>query len=308
MTNKLTKNNKSWNAIFRKYNIINELDEKGIFEITAEQINEFREARLMTKFDTKSSLPEIFTKNKLSILPITRGNYIIAPFDTFHKFPKDEEISAGKIIYNLHLPEHIRSISEESITTETMAINCAYLSGILHDFIGEEELYSTINGRMSSDSFSFNIKSTKVPEELNLNVTKAQIEVDGGYEGLNTLSLIEAKLNFSNDFMIRQLYYPFRKWYGKINKTVKNIFMIYSNNVYYLFEYIFQDPTNYNSLELGKIQRYSFEKSYIDLTDIQNLINNTNEISESQQVPFPQADSFLRIINLCETLLNNPLT
>ena len=77
MSDKLTKNNEFWNKIFEKYDIIHELEINGKFEITAKQINEFREARLMTKFDNKSSLPKIFADNKLSILPITRGSYII---------------------------------------------------------------------------------------------------------------------------------------------------------------------------------------------------------------------------------------
>ena len=67
------KNDIAWEILFNKYNIISEINEKGKFEITAKQINEVREARLMTKFDHKVNLPKIFADNKLSILPITRG-------------------------------------------------------------------------------------------------------------------------------------------------------------------------------------------------------------------------------------------
>jgi hypothetical protein len=45
----------------------------AFFEITAIQINEFREAGLMTKFDHSINLPKIFSDNGLAILPITRG-------------------------------------------------------------------------------------------------------------------------------------------------------------------------------------------------------------------------------------------
>ena len=86
----MTKINSYWNNIFEKYKILEQIDKDGKFEISSSQINEFKEARLMTKFDNASQLPQIFKENELSILPITRGNYIIAPMDIFYKFPMIE--------------------------------------------------------------------------------------------------------------------------------------------------------------------------------------------------------------------------
>ena len=61
-----------WNQIFEKYAILEHIKNDGKYEITSKTINEFREARLMTKFDNASQLPLIFSEHKLSILPITR--------------------------------------------------------------------------------------------------------------------------------------------------------------------------------------------------------------------------------------------
>jgi len=69
-----TKNDLAWEALFNKYRIIEHIEKKDYFEISATQINEFREARLMTKFDHKINLPRIFSHYGLSILPITRGS------------------------------------------------------------------------------------------------------------------------------------------------------------------------------------------------------------------------------------------
>lgn len=52
-----TQNDMAWEKLFDKYNILDNIEHNGFFEITAKQINEFREARLMTKFDHKSHLP-----------------------------------------------------------------------------------------------------------------------------------------------------------------------------------------------------------------------------------------------------------
>lgn len=67
-----TKNELAWQELFEKYDIINEIDKIGFYEISANQIKEFREPRLMTKFDHRESLPNQFKNNKLSVLPLTR--------------------------------------------------------------------------------------------------------------------------------------------------------------------------------------------------------------------------------------------
>ena len=76
-------NDSAWESLFDKYDIINRISEEGEFKISAAQIKEFREPRLMTKFDHKENLPDIFVKNKLSILPITRGDYVISTFKAY---------------------------------------------------------------------------------------------------------------------------------------------------------------------------------------------------------------------------------
>ena len=49
-----------WEILFEKYNIENEIKKNGLFNITADQIREVKEPRLMTKFATKESLPSVF--------------------------------------------------------------------------------------------------------------------------------------------------------------------------------------------------------------------------------------------------------
>ncbi len=292
-----TKNDSAWEKLFKQHKIIENIKKDGQFIINSRAINEFREARLMTKFDYRSNLPTLFQENQLSILPITRGDYAIAGFEAYKSF---EQNSDSPIEY-LKFPEHIQSIDYENITSEATAVNCAYVSGIFAHFLEEEELLPTVSGRMSSESFDFEITDLKHSNLINLNVVNSQIEIDGGYEGIGSLSLIEAKNSISSDFLVRQLYYPFRLWENKIAKEVKPIFLIYTNGIFYLYEYNFENPQNYNSLVLIKQQRYSLETKDISLEDIQNILKTTITVSEPE-IPFPQADSFERVINLCELL------
>ena len=293
-----------WENIFDKYNILENIKKNSQYEISSKIINEFREARLMTKFDNASQLPDIFSENKLSILPVTRGSYIISPMEIFSKFPQIDH--SDEITY-LEFPEHIQSLSPDNITSEALALNAAFVSGILKDFIGDETISPTINGRMSSSMFNFNIRNIWSNKMMQVNVNNAQIEIDAGYEGAEHLSIIEAKNYFADDFVIRQLYYPLRLWTHNISKPVKTIFMVYTNNIFYLYEYKFEDIQNYNSLKLNRFKRYSFEKMEISLQDIQHILQNAKLVREPF-IPFPQADSFERVINLCELLQRRDLT
>ena len=74
-----------------------------------------------------------------------------------------------------------------------------------------------------------------------------------------------------------------------------------SNGVFSLYEYRFEDPQDYNSLVLVKHKRYSLEETVLSLEMIQEALNSVSTVIEPE-VPFPQADSFERVINLCELL------
>ncbi|MBO5349464.1 MAG: transcriptional regulator [Clostridia bacterium] len=300
-----TTNKEAWQLLFDKYHILEEINQKGYFEITAKQINEFREARLMTKFDNSANLPELFKENNLAILPITSNSYMIAKFQTYMKF---EETKDDEII-KISFPEYIQSLDYNNITSEALAINCAYITRILEDFLDEEELVPTISGKMGSGNFEFVINNKEKDNEyVNVSVRNSRIEIDGGYEGLNSLALIEAKNVISDDFIVRQLYYPYRLWKNKINKPVRPIYMVYSNGIFNVYEYEFEDDNDYSSIRLVRSKKYSIEDTELDIQDIQNVFNGITEFKEEPEIAFPQADSFDRIINLCELLFEESKT
>lgn len=292
-----SKNDVAWESLFTKYNILSEVKTKGLYEISAKSINEFREARLMTKFDHSSNLPTIFAENNLSILPITRGSYLIGCFETFHDF-NESDTSIQQVMF----PTNLESINVGDISSEATAINCAYVSEILHRFSDEEALVPTVSGRMSSSQFDFYVNNKVLAQPSFISVNNSQIEIDGGYEGHNSLILIEAKNYISDDFLIRQLYYPFRLWQNKLSKTVRPIFLTYTNGIFDLREYKFNAIDNYNSLELIAHQKYTIQTQYINLELLQNIVKTTPQVTEPRDIPFPQADSFARIINLCELI------
>lgn len=292
-------NDTAWETLFARHNILDEINRTGMFRISAEQIKVEREPRLMTKFDHRINLPSIFKDNNLAILPVTRGDYVISRFSAYHDFEKCSVES-----HRVNVPSGIQSLLPQYIVSEAIALNCASACGILEDFLEDENLVPTVSGRMSSGEFQFNIATGE--NQRIVDVHNSQIEIDAAYEGVNCLALFEAKRDISNDFLVRQLYYPFRTWCSRVSKKVKPVFLVFSNGVFYLYQYEFTDQQNYNSLSLVKQKNYILSPE-ITLADIQSIVENIPICSETE-VAFPQADSMKRIVNLMEMLSEKDMT
>ena len=293
------KNDTAWKKLFDKYHILDEIKKNRQFIISADQIKEFREPRLMTKFDHRVNLPQIFVKNDLAILPITRGDYVISSFSAYKNFEPPT-----KDAQRVSIPPYIQSLMPKFLVSEAIALNCANACGILNDFLEDEELVPTVSGRMSSGEFGFDINTTFGKQHVM--VSKSQIEIDAAYEGINYLSIFEAKKDLSDDFLVRQLYYPFRVWSNRVTKIVKPIFLMFSNGVFYLYQYQFDEPNNYNSMCLIKQKSYLIA-TQISLADIENLLRTIPTVQEPE-ISFPQANIMSRIINLIELLNDKPMT
>lgn len=253
----------------------------------------------MTKFDHKINLPNIFVANNLSILPIARGDYVISSFSAYKEFDEPSQD-----VQRISIPAHIQSLMPQFLVSEAIALNCANACGILNDFLEDDELVPTVSGRMSSGSFEFGINTAFGTK--NITVSNSQIEIDAAYEGIHYLSLFEAKRDLSDDFLVRQLYYPFRVWSERVTKTVKPVFLIFSNGMFNLYQYQFEDPQNYNSLIIAKQRNYVIATE-ICLADIENLLRTVPLVQEPD-ISFPQADRMSRIVNLVELLNEKPMT
>lgn len=297
-----------WEILFEKYSIENEIKKNGLFYITADQIREVKEPRLMTKFDTRESLPSVFGK-KISILPVTRGKYVLGEFDLYQDFP--EIPSDIKQMTSAKIPDYFETIDISDIRSEASAINIMSIAGILDDFLGEENMVQTVSGRMGSGMFGFNVSDYSNNPNVGcmpyIMVTNSQVEIDGGFENQNVFSIIEGKNVVHSNFLIRQLYYPTRLWGQKIDKPIRPVFMVYSNNIFRLLEYEFTNIGYYNSIRLVQERNYSLEDIDITLDDLHDTWDKVI-IKPEPEVTFIQADSFNKVISLVENLNESPMT
>jgi hypothetical protein len=290
---------KAWKMLFDKHSIVSKVSTNGFFKIKSSEINTIKEARLMAKFDQLTKLPEIFQKNNLSILPISRREYIIGDFKTHEK-----------IIYQKSKPKLVdipilETLDYTNLYSKASALLFAYNSGIIKDIVNSEDIYYTVNGRMSSGCFDFYIDKKDTSQKIN--VQNAQIEIDAGYEFTNGFCIIEAKNVTIEELLIRQIYYPYRLWTEKILKPVIPLLMVYSNDIFHFFQYNFTDLNNYNSLKLISYKTYTFANEIITLDEIIDIWKSVKNPIESE-VTFPQADSFARIVDLLSILFEHELT
>ena len=291
--------------MFEKFNIINEIENNNFFEITAAQIKESgREPRLMTKFDSSENLPSIFIENNLAILPIKRGSYIIGKFQNYQNIVLNNELD----VETKYLPDYISTIDYSNITSEAISLNSAYISGMIKDIVGEEVI-PTIQGRMGTGEFNYQI-SLKNNDKIDINVQNSQMEIDGSFEGITKFVIFEAKNHYTKDFIIRQLYYPYKVWKKVTNKEIIPIMLIKHDNIFNFFVYEFLDENDYNSIKLKKIKRYILDEIYnpIEVSDIQNVMDKVKFVKEDNGIPFPQANSFYRILDLINELNNQELS
>lgn len=249
---------RSWQKIFHDYKIIEHNFEQTPYILTAKQIKSAcqnfedvadKEVRILCKQDTRESRPLIFKENNLFLLPKKNGEYYILSGEGYIDIP---DIQTPIITYHKQLDFEL----ESSVIgdSEMQHLDYAYANSLIRTFMKDPSLVLTIRGRKYTPEFSFFVGNHK------LSVRSVQTEVDAGYEGRDSIVLVEAKNSMTRNTIIRQLYYPFRQWQLHTTKIVYTVFfekrVIDNENIYHLWLYEFTDPQDYNSIRLKQAARF----------------------------------------------------
>lgn len=303
-------NDLGWMRVLADGDVEKQLAREGSFRITAKRLKALsrREPRLMAKHDFSSAQPWILAQRGLAVLPVSRSEYAVGPFPVFEDFPAGDSPGVGPpdahgaAVRYRPFPAHLRSLDYSTISSEATALNAAFAAGIVEDFLGCGPLTPTVSGRMSTLSFSARCG------EAEITVSNAQMEIDGGYESAELLCLVEAKNHLSRDFNIRQVYFPYRRFADALNKPVVPVYVVYSDGLFHLYRYGFRDRADMSSIELVDAAVYALTDEVLSLDSVRAILAATPAEPEPAGIPFPQANSFARIINLGERLLDAPLT
>jgi hypothetical protein len=208
----------------------------------------------------------------LSILPLSRNEFIIGRFDVYHELADDVSLPVKK----MPIPALYKSLGLDKIISEQMALLAANVSGIIADFLDDNTVSPTIEGRQSSGAFSFTILDKTIGKERELQVNNAQIEIDAAYEGKTCLAIFEAKQGVvCDDVLIRQLFYPYMCWSQKIDKPIRLVYLVYQDGLYKLFEYA-PNGNDYSGFHLIKQKNYTICVKTIAKNDIDKLALHAN--------------------------------
>ncbi|MDR1038554.1 MAG: hypothetical protein LBR80_00005 [Deltaproteobacteria bacterium] len=320
----------AWRILFEEHPIAERTRGEGVFHIGAAELNRHHEARLMAKFDTSAVLPAPLKERGLSILPVGRGRYALGRFNSY--FPVPAWSGAPR---PLPPARELQTLRPENLYSEAAAVLYAWNSGILDEVCGGRRPALTVNGRMSSGSFRFRVgilpeapcggpgpkaaggraggegrarRGGAAPEgpergglpQVEIEVANAQVEIDAGFEAEDAFYVLEAKNVMAGELMTRQLYYPWRLWSERIKKPVVPVFMVFSNDVFSFYVLAFDDPDRYDSVRLERAVSFRLA-SGIPLAEL-DALSRLGVSEPPSGVPFPQADSLERVVDLLGVL------
>ena len=256
--------------------------------ITADEIKEITrsEPRILAKMDSSQDLPPVFRRNGYFLLPVKNGKYAIVRGKGFHRL----EAKAGPENHTSRIAFHLTTAGRGS--SEMQYLDYSFNAGALEAIVGISPLYQSIRGREYSRQFDFFVNKTA------LSVSSVQLEVDSGLEGENAIVLIEAKMGTPEDFIIRQLFYPYNNFrLVSPNKQIVPVFFTYEpeTKLYSFWIYEFTDQRNYNSIRLKEVRTVTIRTAQeIALADLKprglaaykKLIPQANDLNKVIELVF----------------------
>jgi hypothetical protein len=254
--------------------------------VTAREVKRItrEEPRLMASITNEKDLPEVFRQNGVFVLPISSDTYVLVHGKGYHEL---EPVTGEPERFESRLPFELTMLSYG--TGEQRYLLHAYHSGLLGHFGKVPEIYPAALGKMRTGDFRFRVDGS--PE---IDVQSAGMEIDMGFEGRKDILLFEGKARQRDNFLIRQLYYPFRVASGFSQKTVRTFFFVANpkDRTYTIWEYAWEDPLDYEQIRLRNKGRYV-------VVEIPPPIEDFATIEPDAALDIvPQADDFQKVAEL----------
>lgn len=242
-----TPTNDVWQHIL-EHNSINYSDDEFNEIITSEQIKDSKstykvkkcqfEPRLLTQVNTEHKY-SVLKDNNISIISLggKPTNYLltkgIVKSELDYNYDSKDVISLNSQTDSVLLPLG---------SSETSALDNLRYSGMYEHIVGEPIKYDNLlSGRHYMSMSARIIKKLKRV----FNVDKAQFEIDACYETEKYVIHMEAKSSKIEEFNLRQIYFPYRYIYDKIDnkKEIISLFMCPDKNkLYHVWQYKFDKP------------------------------------------------------------------
>ena len=249
--------NKIWQEIVTKTELDKHNFSSGPFYVTHSEIksivsaintpNNRKEIRILGYQATREQRPQYFIENNLFLMPASNKEWVVIQGEGYIDIP---EITSDPTPVKSKLDFEIESFNVG--ISEMQYLDFAFVHGITQQFLEDKSIELTVRGRKRTPHFKYFVNDVEVKCE------GVQTEVDAGYEGKNSLTLVEAKSSKIKNEIIRQLYFPYRKWLMDINKPVRNVFFQFEEDskILSFWEYGFEDYLKYDSIYLINSKSY----------------------------------------------------
>lgn len=297
----MTKNDWAWEGIIEELGLLEAIKREGFTTVNADQLRQWREPSLMMKMEQEQNRPRIFREHGLNVLAVSDQEFAIGKFNVFKDLPKSD-IREVKII---HPPDDFETLKTVELSSEAQVIHAAFLSGMISSVFGQEML-PTVSGKTSTASFDCTASGPN-GSSSQISVSGARIEIDAGFEGPDVFSLFEVKMNYLDNFNLRQLYYAYRFWSERISKDLIPVLVTHSNGVFTFFELDFTFHDDISFAEIISVRSFAFSSPFVTEKAIESALKSQKQLLSSG-VPFPQADKFEKVVDLLEILNRSPRT
>lgn len=200
-------------------------------------------------------------KRNIAKIPLTRSSWMIV------ERSKKIEFSEPKVVCKFKskncLTDGMKAGIIDTLNTktnpgETTLLAIANHLGIIADFYSMSECGVLFTGGRQRAGIHYSVNGEIV------DMTKAQIEIDGGFEWTNLVVIVEVKSSFRQiDFDTNQIIIPLLKWRNLLkNKDVRAMVLLAETNTSgleywaYDFKYINDGAT---LIEVNKSKKYLIE-------------------------------------------------
>jgi len=274
--------------------------------ITSSEVNNISKVlngpdfRNLAKFDKREDLPNVFQEKELNILPLSNREFAIGHFNEYTNFNREKtpNLLTFKLPSYDTLNTNVKKWNENSWINATSAVHAFDMA------FDDEDLIHTLDGRMGSGKWAYEINSLR-GKLIKMTVRNATIEIDSVFETKKAIYIIEAKRVKESNFLIRQLYFPYRKLISDLNIVQKPIIPVFyeidsQTQLAKIRLFEFQNSDNYNSIHEFKRFEFQFVDQKFEINTKSDFIIYAKTV---QTVPtksnlFPQANDLSKVLAL----------
>ncbi len=213
-------------------------------------------------FHSSSKSMEALKKRGVVKIPLSRGSWKIIKSPPRVNFEEPQQ--GGKFSVINKLTDGMLAGVRETMTFkanpgETTLLAIANHVGIIADFYDLKEKGVLFTGGRQKSGVHLIVGSKKI------DMTKAQIEIDGGFEWSETVVIVEMKSSFiQKDFDVNQALLPMLKWEKLLkNKKVYSLVMLAETNKngieYRAYDFIHDNSKSSIGMKIAKSKKYILE-------------------------------------------------